>query len=478
MDPTVTHEQYDEMVDAWRTCRDAAGGQRKVRAGGELYLPRLGGQAVGSNDYKAYLNRGSYFNATGRTVKGMCGLVFRKDPVIEGIPDTWKADITMTGKSLDGLARDTMKETLTVARYGFLVDYPTVAEPAAGTKRTVAQVQAAGLRPYLTPYCAEAITYWEHGQIGTQTKLVQVILKEDYLDDKGEKQVQYRELRLEPAGYVQLVWRETTGDTKNGPRWAVFETIIPRKGGAKLQDIPFFFHGPEETTGDVCEIPIEDLANVNISHFRNSCDRENGAHVSGLPTPVITGVDQLKDEQGNDIKIHLGSNTAIILPSGADAKFLEVQFGFTPLKELMEEKKMEMAVLGGRLIAPEKRSAETAETTQTKKGDESSVLADIARSISVSITKALEFMVFWAGTGGKVKFELNRDYLVLHLSPQELTALVGAHQAGRLSDETLFEIFKKRELVPESLTFENEEARLAVSTPPLGMMTEDADDGE
>ena len=46
--------------------RDAAAGERAVKAGGTYYLPALEGMEPG--DYNTFRDRGTYYNFTGRTV--------------------------------------------------------------------------------------------------------------------------------------------------------------------------------------------------------------------------------------------------------------------------------------------------------------------------------------------------------------------------------------------------------------------------
>lgn len=459
------------MAPVWKLCRDAAKGQRAIRAARDAYLPKLSGQT--DTAYTAYLNRASWFPATGRTVEGMLGLVFRKDPVLTDsealLP--WLTDITLSGIDLVAMARKATEDVITVGRYGLLVDYPPAPETAPGAALTKAEAELAGLRPYITPYEAEAILNWEHTRINNRTVLSRVCLAESYLDLDGKPAIQIRELTIESGSYLQIVWRKTDKG------WDVHETIIPTKGNLAMTDIPFVFMGPEETTGDVSDPPIEGLAEVNISHFCNSADLENGAHISGLPTPIITGIDQMTDEAGNPMEVHLGSSTAILLPSGAEAMFLQVgSEGFASIENLMNRKEDQMAVLGARIIAPEKAAAETAQTTQTKKGSESSVLGDIARSVSNSITKALTIVGAWGGIAGEIKFELNRDYLMLRLTAPDITAIVAAWQGGAISDRTKFNAFKAGELIEEKVTFEDEQEEIESSGPPLGDLTDDPAD--
>jgi hypothetical protein len=62
-----------------------------------------------------------------------------------------------------------------------------------------------------------------------------------------------------------------------------------------------------------------------------------------------------------------------------------------------------------------------------------------------------------------VLVQLNEDFSTRGLSSEELTALVSAWQAGAISRETMFELFRRGEVLPPGRTDE-EEARLTAGT--------------
>ena len=59
--------------------------------------------------------------------------------------------------------------------------------------------------------------------------------------------------------------------------WYSYKTITPTKGSQPFGEI---------TMNDFAPL-IELLVDVNVSHYMNSADLENGAHLSGLPTPYL-----------------------------------------------------------------------------------------------------------------------------------------------------------------------------------------------
>lgn len=471
MKPDDLHPEYVEFKDTWETCRDACAGQRLIHKKGERYLPKLSGQTEA--DYLKYLKRSNYVNATGRTVDGMRGLVFRKDPIYEVPPamEPWIKNITMSGITLGGLARKTLEEVLKVGRFGILVDHPT--QPAGLIARmTISAAQRNNQRPYIATYTAENILNWEYQTINNETVLYRVFLREKSETDGTTVIESIRELTLANGYYEQIEWKGIKG------KWTIVRTITPKMNGNVISHIPFWIVTPEENNGEVCAPPIEDLAYVNISHYMNSADLENGAHIGGHPTFWINGIDDPNDPDYNEL--YVGSSTFLKLPRESTAGVLQCgSEGFATIEKLMDRKEQQMAALGARLIAPEKKQAEAAETANIRRGGENSVLADIVGVVETPIRKALQFMCDWAGYGFEVVFEMNTDFLPTPMDSAMLRELVGAWQSGAISELTFFEALQEGELIHESVTFEDERERKADSTPPLGMIeAEPANDNQ
>lgn len=458
--PDTPHQQYAAMKATWKMCRDCVEGQRAIHKAGEEYLPKLSGQSPEA--YNAYKKRALYMNATGRTKEGMTGLVFRRYPTIK-LPEALKAfevDINMEGLSLAGMAQAMVEELLEVGRYGLFVDHPTTAPLPNGAARTIEQSRREGLRPYITAYKAESIINWRYGRVNNVTKLVNVFLLEVV---EGEDEAQIRELHLDNGSYGQRIWRKagkTTG------QWLVVQEIFPLMGGKPITEIPFWFCQPKEGRGDVQTPPLEDLCHVNLAHYMNSADLENGAHIAGLPTPWVNGVGDPVDFP----ELHLGSGTVLTLPPNAQAGFLQCgNEGFATIEKAMDRKENQMAALGARMLASEKKAQETEGALEAKRGGENSVLATLAASGEMSFTNALRFMALWVGANAdEASIELNKRYLPTPMDSAMLGEWIKAWQTGAISYETFFGGLQRGELVPETTTAEEELDKIGSQEPVLG----------
>lgn len=461
------HSQYSKRKIQWKKMRDCTAGQEAVHAAATEYLPKLSGQS--DDDYKAYVGRALFYNATGRTVEGLTGMVFRKEPIVN-IPEGLKAyedDITLDGLSLLGFAEQIVDDVVVVGRAGILVDHPTINEGI-----TVAQAEAENLRPFLKHYKAENIFNWKvesrnNVQVLTQLRLWETRQVSD-AEFSDEMQQQIRVLDLEPSTgfYRQRVFVKNPKPTGESDKWIKIDgDIYPLFKGKPMTFIPFYFVGIKNGKPDADKPPLIDLANVNLSHYVSTADLEHGAHFTGLPTAVITGHTEPDEEKGNDYRI--GAATAWVFPNPeTKVQYLEFQGqGLATLENRLAKKEEQMAFLGARMLTPQKRGVESAETATINRAGEDSVLASMVNSVSEAIEQALKFMAQWATFDGDVEFDLNTDFMAVEMSPQQLTALLQSWQSGAIAYDDLLWNLKRGEIVRETRTAEDIRSEVETENP-------------
>lgn len=460
MSVDTKHSEYNEYYEIWERCEHAAEGQDEIHEYGVKYLPRLSGQT--DQEYFAYKQRALYYNATARTIDGLTGMLFMKPETIEApaAMDSIIADVTMGGLSLHQFAEVISEEVITIGRVGVLIDYPPIVNAV-----TLAQAQAQGARPYATMYDAESIINWKTGRINNVEQLTLVVLEEeneipvDEFESKCEPQ--WRVLDLVNGAYRQRVFRKD----KRG-EFILVEEIFPQINGRVINKIPFEFFGVRDNSPCVDKPPLLDLVDVNLSHYRTTADYEHGLHFTGLPTPVVTGY--YSDDKSESLRI--GSGTAWLLPD-PQSKAFYLEFtgqGLGELREALRSKEAMMATLGARILAPEKRAAEAAQTANIHRSSENSVLASIAQSISVGLTHVMEWLRDWSNVTGDVKVELNRDFIPNSMTAQDVDILVKSWQAGAISANVLFENLVAGDIISQETSFDDEQER--IKSNPAGSM--------
>jgi hypothetical protein len=454
------HPEYDEFIQQWKRCEDAAEGQDEIHKAGVKYLPMLKNQT--NDDYQAYKLRATFFNATWRTISGLSGMLFRKPPKIDvpAVTEPLLDTITEDGQPIGIFAREVVEECLTVGRVGIMVDFPTV--PVNGI--TQADAQLMNLRPTMSLYEAESIINWREQVINNRRVLTMVVLVEetampvDEFESKEEERYRVLDLLGDPVtGKVAYRQRLFRVDPVTQQDQQIGEDLFPMMRNARMEFIPFYFLSADDTQVCPDEPPLIDLVDLNLSHYRSVADYEHGCHFTGLPTGYISGHTLVEGE-----KIYLGSQTMLVFPNpDTRVGFLEFSgAGLAALKDNISRKEEQMAVLGARMLEKQMRGVESAETAGIHRAGENSMLASVAQAISLGMQMALQTFSDWAGGNGEVSFELNRDFFPMPMDPASLTAMVSAWQTGAISKETLFENLQMGQIIADSRTFEDEETKI------------------
>ena len=461
-----TNPVYDELTPLWTAVRDAAAGERAVKDKGEDYLPSLGGQDA--TEYAAFKARASFFNATGRTVDGLSGMVFRKPPEQE-FPEGMNAfmeDVTLGGMDFQGFAETLTEEVLVVGRTGILVDFPRV-ETGGFTQ---AEADRMNLRPFWSLYKTEAIIDWRVGQVGNKTVLTQVRLletasePEDEFTDREVEQIRVLDLDGELL-YRQRLYRRKELEGQRGKsrmEWVQFgDDILPSMNSKRLDFIPFIFTGPRDCTPHCCKPPLIDLADKNLDHYRMDADYKHSLHfIAAGSTRWVKGVSEDEINSGNFDSV---GPTALLASTSAEAEFgiSEPSGQGIPAQRLaLQDAEQQMAVLGARMLSPDKKQAEAAETAAIHRQGEASVLASLAMAVSIALTKALEIARDWTGLKGEVVVKLNTDYTAQGMSSADLIALTKALQDGGISQLSYIEALQRGEVLRADLDAEEEIERL------------------
>lgn len=466
------HKGYDFYAPKWQRCRDVVSGQDAVHAAGTRYLPILKDQEL--SEYLAMVQRTPFYNATWRTIAGFIGMLYRKPPTLE-VPKAVEKlleDVTMSGINFHTFAQDCTLEDLEVSRLGVLVDHPAYKLNPDGTALSIAQAEAAGQRPSMQQYKAESIINWDYSRINNKTVLSQVRLleivtvKKSEFESEEETHIRVLDLVQGESGYTYRV-RVFMEDTEA----QIGEDVYPLMNGKPLDFIPFYFIGPDGTDGTLDDPILIDLVDLNLKHYMVSADYEHGCHMTGLPTPVVSGYAREFDQAGQPIesKFYIGSTTAWVFPdANAKASFLEFTgTGLGALEKNLDRKEAQMAAIGARMLAPEKTGVEAAETLAMRHNGENSILAAIAIAVSEGLTKALKVFCEWAGQPStNVKFEISREFIPLIADAQLLTQLMALVQGGHMDAESLFDWLKRADLIDHDLTFEEMQARIDAMPPP------------
>ena len=482
MSVTTEHEDYEIWAKRWKKMRDAIGGTCDIKDSDYIadYLPPLSGHIGGDEKtnakYETYKEYATWYDASGRTVEGLLGLIYRKEPIVT-IPEFMndiKKDINLKGDNATMFSKNIVEEILSVYRTGVLLDMPSTAEGM-----TQAEIDLENIRPYARIYKAESIINWSVESVNNKVKPTMIVLKEniDTVIDEFEVETEtvYRVLSLEKVMdqetgnkinvYMQRVFKQMEEPDKDGQTvWREDEDLrsIPLIHGEPLNYIPFWCITEDGVSWDITSPSLEGLVDMNISHFRNSANFENGLIFTGNPTPYVSGY------AGDSKKLPLGSTMVLQLQEGGSAGFMEFSGqGLLPISNSMSDKEKLMAVLGARILASEKKAVETAEVATIHRAGEQGILGTIANIVSNAMTEILKTMAVWEGKKEtSIVMELNTDYMPAELSGADMLSLMDAWQRGAISTEVMRWNFRQGERIPASITDEEMDEQIKENPAP------------
>ena len=458
------HKLYSESKEDWEQVRDCLAGERTVKSKGELYLPKLSGMT--DEDYTRYKKKVHFFGATARVADGLHGAVFSKPPQVIGdmsgeFSETLK-DVDLEGTSLLQFSSDVIWDAMMTNWGGILVDYSKDAE-----KVSLAEAKAKGYGAFMKWYPAEYVINWRYGLVKGRERLVLVVLKEPYAeaaptDIFSEKAyTRYRVLRLEknPDGsygnYIQEVY-----DEKIGLKSPSDSAIEPVMNGKRLTFIPFYTVPgklPEKSM-------LLDLSYMNIGHYQESADYQNGKQYTSIPTPYATNVSlEIDESTKKPIPVHIGGTKFLTFNNETGAPihvgFLEFTgSGMNALKDGINLTESQMAILGAHIITAEKKGVESAAVAGIHRAGENGVLGAFARNTTEQITKAVRCFGEWNGYSEAIMsefdYQLNTDYDLSENNASILSVLLQGRQAGEFPKIVLFRFLKKLQAIPEDWDFD------------------------
>lgn len=444
----------EAMADAWRLVSDLMGGTASMRAAGERHLPKWPNEPLES--YRSRLSASTLFPAFPETVEGLAAKPFSKPVTVDDVPDAIKAlfeNIDLEGRKLDVFAHDGMVEVMSKGLAGILVDVP-VREDGV---RTQADEAAAGIRPYWVLVKPEHILGWRKTKIDGVWKLSMLRLLECVdEDDEGYGTSAVHQIRVLRPGAWEL-WRKS----EKGEEWVLYDS-----GLTSLTEIPFAIAYGKRVDFMVSEPPLKEVAYLNIKHWQSQSDQDNILHVARVPILSMRGVDPDK------FQLTVGAASAVNLGTdpNAELKYVEhtgaaIEAGHTSLDELKDQMRQAGAEF---LVVQEVQKTATQQTSEDSVGmcKLQRIAADYQDALNTALQFTADFMKL--GDGGKLK--LFSDYGARTLAEASAQLLLNANTAGKISDQTLRDEFRRRGILSADVTDEDEKARLEEQGPPLGMV--------
>ena len=423
---------YDNEMKKVGRVRDFAEGSDAVKAKGETYLPKLGGDT--KDEYESYKTRGYLIPAVSPTARAIKGSIMRKPPIFTptGL-DYLIDDIDGNGTSAEEFTGNMITELLYAGGVGYLVEFTDKAVAKTYTRENI-------------------INFSKDYIILSQTYMVQ---------DKNDKyiqtsQIEYLELTFDENGnYIQNIWRNKGGDSA----YEIFDNITPDNRGTPLASIPFIYASTGKSGVADSDPLLLHLTNVNHDQYLLSTDHRHGLHWTALPTLFVFG--ELTDADGNKIRLKIGAGSSNhIDDTEARAELLEFTGqGLGAIKAAVDDDISTMASIGAKMMTGEGGGIKSAETSRIDASSETATLSILANAVDSAMAAILLIIGEWSGVATP-EFNVNRDFIDVKTDPQTLLAYLQVYQSGGMSLDSFLSLLEKGELLPSGVTAKDEAGRI------------------
>lgn len=459
--PDFLPEEYRRRKPLWEKVSHLLGGTRVMREQSDLYNPRNPAESPA-----AYFRRMRAAEVVGlfrRTLRGLAGMVFRKNPILQDdVPVQLKdlaENIDAAHTHLDRFLYNCFYSLLSYGVGGILVEYPSTPGAEALSSEEEAKL---GLRPYWSWYTAPnvlQVLYTTDEASGAQV-LSLVVLREMVEERRGlfgrETVTQYRVLqRLAKGSIIGTTYRRSRMVSS---AWLV----TGRYYVSNQEEIPFvpMVIAPDGGSPTTADPPLLDLADLNIAHWQVLSDHRWSLHMASMPLYVFTG-------RGEGEEIKLSTSVGIDLPKGADCKIVEhTGAALSATRTELQDIETRAAAQGMSMLQRETRAAETAQAKAIDKSEQDSTLASAARGLQDGAEQALQYTARYLRlpSGGQIR--INMEFGALSITALEIQAYSAMVEKGQLSVDTLWDILEERgNILPEDFDPKAEHKRIDAALP-------------
>jgi hypothetical protein len=449
--PAFVSASQKEQFAAVELVRDVFGGTPSLRDKAKSYLPQFPREADGS--WEDRRKTSVVYNALKRTVRGLTGMVFRRDPVIgDDVPEEIREhleDIDLQGRALHVFARDVFEDAMIDGHAFVFIDWNATPEREF---RTRAEERAFGSRPYWGLVRKTDLLSFRREVIDGRPILTQAAWREDAIEAEGRfgetcvPRIRVNRLVATDAGR-RVEWENWRREKDT---W-----VMDQSGVLTLDEIPLIPLYVNRVDYLVSEPPLLDLAYENILHWQTRSDRQNTLHIAGVPVPIFVGLSD------NDASVTVGSTMGVRLPEGGEAFYLEPKgVALQESREEIHDIERRMAMLGLSMLMSDTRAAETATSKRIDKSESDSQLAAAARGLEDALEECLRIHAKWMGLeqGGSVA--VNADFVDTPMDPQLADTLSRLVMSGQLSMETMWQALVRGEILPDSFDPDLERVRI------------------
>jgi hypothetical protein len=464
-DPSTTSLAYDFMTPKWAKIQTLLDGTEAMRAAGLDYLYQH--EEETDTAYRERLARTVLYNQTEITLDSMVGRPF-SDPVkkIDMPPqvEEWLEDVDMQGNNLDVFCRNWFRAGLAKAFSHVLVEFPRPREPEDGRPRTLEDDRRENLHPYWVEVLPENLIYAHAEVVDGREVLTHVRIQENVIEQVGFTERVVQRIRVFEPGMVSVY--ELRKSRKRKDEWFIVERYA-----IDLPFVPLVTFYADRQGLMLGKPPMEDLADLNISHWQSQSDQTNVLTVARFPMLAASGISDTN-------ALTVGPNITLST-TDAQGKFYYVEHKGQAIaagrQDLLDHEER-MAEYGAQFLRRRPGSL-TATARALDSAEATSPLQDMVTRFEDAVNTALAYTAAWARLESAGAVQISGDFGPETVDGADLQALQAARKNKDISRAKYLKELHRRGTLDDEFDFEENESELEeeASAFPTGEATFDID---
>lgn len=445
-----TSKIYDQSMIKWRLPIALMAGLHEMRNHSSEFLPRYSKET--GADYAVRVRLCNLYNVFRRTVRSLSSKPFKKPPQLLKIPEQLKLienDVDRDGQKLTQFCRELMSALLTFGLTHVLTDMPQFGDGVSTL--TLKDERLLNVHPYFVHIRPDSLIYWSYvNGVTGDSVLSEIHYRLEEIDENNEE---WSKIIVWTRDSIQH-WRRKK-DAKQETEYALESDVPNALGRIPLTTIYADVSKRGLMVGDS---PLEDLADLNLRHFRSQSDQDTCLHFARVPFLHFAGF------QASEVEKTVSVNNAYI-SANPQSKIEWIETSGTALEigqKDLDSLESRMESMGADLLV-QKPGNPTATAKSIDSAEKISDLQAMTQALEDGLVEMYEDAAAWVSLNEPgIEIELFKNFGLSLKDKAEIDVLLKARIAGEISRETWLAELSRRGLL-EDLDIDEELNRLAMA---------------
>lgn len=505
--PDAVSSDYAAMLPYWEMVETILDGADAMKEAGEDYLPKFPNETT--EDYEYRRENAKFTNIYADIATNLASKPFAEEvklddqagPKFEALAE----DIDGRGNNLHVFAASTFFEGINNAVAWIMVEFTRAIPNPDGTRLSIAQEKAQGLRPYWVNVPAKRLLAVYTDVVGGQEIIVHARIREDLTRRSGYDEVSVERVRVlnrEPivdafnrvTAYAPATFEvfERLSDGKGGSAWTSVDA-----GAITIGVIPLvpFITGRRKGGSWRFVPPLRDAAHLQVEHYQQETALKSIKELTAFPMLAGNGV-QPAIVDGKPAMVPVGPRSVLYAPpSGGDnnshGEWAFIEPSSESLRFLAEDVKnteQQLRELGRQPLTAQTGITVVSAAFASQKA--SSAIQAWALGLKDALEQGMVLTAAWLNETTAPTVSVFTDFALDAADDKGPTVLTEARKNGDLSRVTYWEELQRRNILSADFDPEEEMNRLdeelpnpddaadlgAATTPPADPETPPAND--